>query len=182
MRFPHTNPIDDPTTLWALQNELLSLAESFLGPRNSSKKIYQPIFAGDFPCVRNTPDLGGAFVELSRAGECYWPTVVFEMAHETVHLLDPIVGNTNTLEEGIATAFSVKVQSSYGIDILPEKASYIRALLLCRKLPGDPLLAGKRARDIFGALSIITAYQLGQLFPSIEETVLDDLAKPFVRG
>ena len=121
-------------------------------------------------------------MELSRAGKYYWPTVVFEMAHETVHLLDPIVGNTNNLEEGVATAFSVEIQSSYGIDIQPEEASYIRALLLCRKLPVDPLMAGKRARERFGALSAIKANHLRQLFPSVEETVLDDLAKGFVRG
>ena len=182
MRLPDTNPINDPTTLWALQNELLSLAELYLGPRNPSKKIYQPIFAGAFPCIRNTPDLGGAFVELSRAGKFYWPTVVFEMAHETVHLLDPIVGSTNNLEEGVATAFSVEIQSSYGIDVRPEKASYTRALLLCRKLPLDPLLAGKRVRERFGALSTIKENQLGQIFPSVEQAVLVDLAKEFVRG
>ena len=60
-------------------------------------------------------NLDGAFAELSRASECYWPTVVFEMAHETVHLLNPVPGNANNLEEGVAVAFSLRVQPSYGI-------------------------------------------------------------------
>ena len=65
MQFPATNPIDDPTALWAVQLELLGHAETLLGPRDQSKKVYQPLFTDHGPNLRNTPDLDGAFVELS---------------------------------------------------------------------------------------------------------------------
>ena len=88
MQLPVTEPLNDPPGLWALQLELLDIAELLLGGRDQSKTIYQPQFASGIPCIRNTPNLDGAYVELSPNGRFYWPTVLFEMAHETVHLLD----------------------------------------------------------------------------------------------
>ena len=71
MRLPETKPRDDRSGLWSLQVELLSMAEAVLGPRDISKKIYQPKFTDEGPQLRNTPNIDGAFVELSRFGECY---------------------------------------------------------------------------------------------------------------
>ena len=106
MEFPATNPVDDPAALWPLQLRLLDAAESLLGARDLSKKVYQPQFTDHGPNLRKTPNLNGAFVELSRTAETDWAEAVFEMAHETVHLLNPVAGNTNNLEEGVAVAFS----------------------------------------------------------------------------
>ena len=89
MLLPQTSPRDDPATLWALQKNLLSIAKATLGVRDTSKKIYQSVFTDDGPHIRDTPELDGAFAELSRNGECYWPTVIYEMAHETVHPSQP---------------------------------------------------------------------------------------------
>ena len=114
MQFPTTNPVDDPLALWALQLELLGQAETLLGPKDQSKKVYQPQFTDHGPNLRNTPNRDGAFVELSRAAETDWAEAVFEMAHETVHLLNPVAGYTNNLEEGVAVAFSLHVQPSTG--------------------------------------------------------------------
>ena len=181
IQLPVTKPLDDPETLWALQVNLLSTAESMLGRRDQSKKIYQPQFSDDGPCIRNTPNLDGAFTELSRAGEFHWPTVVFEMAHETVHLLNPVPGNTNNLEEGVAVAFSLHVQPSFGVCVQPSIPSYICALQLARMLPGGPLQAAERVRNRFGALNSITVQDLLGLFPSVGEAVLGRLAERFKR-
>ena len=86
MKLPATNPRDDPSALWALQIELLSTAEAFLGPRDVSKKIYQPQFTGGVPCIRNTPELDGAFGELSRAAESYWPTALEVQSSYGIHV------------------------------------------------------------------------------------------------
>ena len=182
MQLPQTRPQDDPAVLWALQVELLSVAESLLGPRDVSKKICQPQFTDDGPQLRNTPNLDGAFVELSRGGEGYWPTVVFEMAHETVHLLNPIAGNTNNLEEGVAVKFSLYVQPSYGILIWPRTTSYLYALQLVGMLPGGPLEATKHLRDRVGALSDVTELHLGELFPNVDRVILNKLAERFIRN
>ena len=181
IRFPDTDPRGDPAALWTLQQEMLSLAESVLGPRNISKTVFQPQFDDNGPHIRNTPTLDGAFVELSRNGERYWPTVVYEMAHETVNLLDPIPGGANNLEEGIAVAFSLWVQPLYRIHMEPEMESYLYALELVKMLPGSPLEAGRRVRDHVGALSGCGERHLAELFPGVQRSVLTALATDFVR-
>ena len=165
-----------------MQLELLSMAESVLGPRDISKKIYQPKFTDEGPQLRNTPNFDGAFVELSRFGECYWPTVVYEMAHETVHLLDPIPGNSNNLEEGAAVAFSLDVQPSYGVSMRASIPSYRYALQLVRMIPGGPLEAANHVRRRYGALGSVTAQILEELFPNIDRAILSKLAEKFVRN
>ena len=182
MRLPATQPVNDPAGLWALQLELLAMAESLLGPRDASKKIYQPQFTGKGPQLRNTPDLNGAYVELSRNGQRYWPTAVFEMSHETVHLLNPIPGNTNNLEEGVAVVFSLYVQPSYGISIPVAMPSYLYARRLVQALPGNPLAAAARVRRQVASLSAATPQSLAELFPEVDGGVLDNLASGFVRG
>ncbi len=182
MPLPATQPVDDPAGLWALQLELLAMAESLLGPREASKKIYQPRFTDEGPQLRNTPDLDRAYAELSRNGQCYWPTVVFEMSHETVHLLNPIPCNTNNLEEGVAVAFSLHVQSPYGISIPVSMPSYLYALRLVQALPRGPLVTAARVRRQVGSLSAATPQCLVELFPEVDGGVLANLARWFVRS
>ena len=182
MNLPKTKPRDDPETLWALQVELLSMAEPLLGHRDMSKKVLPARFAHDGPRIRHTPNLDGAFVVMSRAGGGYWPTVIFEMAHETVHLLNPVVGNTNNLEEGVAVAFSLHVQPLYNVNIKPSIPSYLHAFRLTCKLPGGPLQSAKRIRDHIGALSEVTAQDLQKLFPSVDTVDCLTLAEQFSRG
>ena len=180
-RFPDTYPGDDPPALWTLQQELLSLAESVLGPRDISKTIFQPQFDDDGPQIRNTSTLDGAFVELSRNAEYYWPTAVYEMAHETVHLLDPVPGNTNNLEEGVAVAFSLWVQPIYGFHMETKMESYLYALKLVRMLHNNPLGAGKYIREHVGAISGCDERDLAELFPGVQRSVLTALASDFIR-
>ena len=179
MQLPEAKPRDDPSTLWALQVELMSVAQSILGPRDTSKQVYQPQFTDFGPCIRNTPDLDGAFAELSPAAGCSWPLAVFQMAHETVHLLNPIPGNTNNLEEGVAVAFSMHVQPSYGISVQPSSPSYDHVLQLASMLPRGPLEAARHLRDRVGALSKVTAQDLEELFPNVDRVVSNRLAERF---
>jgi len=179
VRFPATNPLDDPAALWAFQLELLTLAESLLGHRDQSRKVYQPQFTDHGPNLRNTPNLNGAFVELSRTAETDWAEAVFEMAHETVHLLNPVAGNTNNLEEGVAVAFSFHIQPAYGINVRPGTTAYDHAYGMACRLPGGPLAAGRRVRLEVGALSTATTETLCILFPELNRALAAELARPF---
>ena len=183
MQLPQTSPRNDPVALWAFQQNLLSIAEADLGARDASKKIYQPGFTDDGPHICNTPELDGAFAELSRNSECYWPTAIYEMAHETVHLLNPVPGNGNYLGEGVAVAFSVYVQTLFGLQPQPiGLASYQHALELVCRLPNGPLEAARQIRAAVGALSQVTAQHLEDLFPDVDRETLSNLAAPFVRN
>ncbi len=182
MQLPQTSPKSDSVALWALQQQLLSLAEAALGARDTSKKIFQPAFADDGPHIRNTPALDGAFAELSRKSECYWPTAVNEMAHETVHLLDPAPGIGNYLCEGVAVAFSVYAQTTLGLHPQPiGLPSYRRALDLVCRLPNGPLKAARLVRTNIGALRLVTTQHLEGLFPDVDRETLSTLSAPFVR-
>lgn len=179
MQFPAVNPVDDPVALWALQLELLGQAETLLGPRDQSKRVCQPQFTDCGPNLRNTPNRDGAFVELSRAAGTNWAETVFEMAHETVHLLNPVAGNTNNLEEGVAVAFSLHVQPAYGINVRPGTTAYDHAHDLVCWLPRGALAAGRRIRAEVGALSVTTPETLCKLFPELNRQVAVDLTRPF---
>ena len=179
LRLPQSMPCEDPAGLWTVQKVLLSSAQAHLGTRDESKMIYQPQFTEEGPMLRNTPALDGAYVELSRACENYWPTVMFELAHETVHLLNPIPGDTNYLEEGIAVYFSLRVAPSYNDYVRSSTGPYRDALELTETLPAGPLEAGKRVRDSVGALSNATVASMAALFPNVDELTLTRLTTIF---
>ncbi|UAY91503.1 hypothetical protein KSL88_18750 [Pectobacterium polaris] len=112
---PLSLPKDSPSDLWTLQCLLDRYAQNVFGPRNPQKKLYQPSFnskAEDQPHVINSKNEDGGWAQLSLNASSYWPTTVYELAHETVHLLDPRPAppygkGSNWLEEGIAVEFSL---------------------------------------------------------------------------
>ena len=170
-------PGEDPTGLWSVQLELLTLAEDILGPRDTSKVIYQPVFAD------GGPNLDGAFAELSRNAEGYWPTVVKELAHETVHLLNPKPGDGIWLSEGVAVAFSNYAQQQFKLE--PQrvkKPSYRRALELASELPPGPLAAGRRIREACGCLDNASQSILETLFPSVDQETFDGALSTISEG
>ncbi|WP_286786847.1 MULTISPECIES: hypothetical protein [unclassified Pseudomonas] len=179
MQLPTSIPERDPQSLWSLQSYLLELAESHFGKRDQSKKIYQPTFSVDGPYIYNTPSLDGAFVSLGNNSKSYWPTTLYEMAHETVHLLNPIVGYTNFLEEGAAVEFSIYAQEKFLLDTIktPENDLYYEALELVRALPGGCFSAAHSIRQEYGSLGSVSYEQLLTLFPSSEKATLLRLAE-----
>jgi len=177
-RLPSTVPEHDAHGIWALQQELITLAESLLGKRDHTKKIYQPAFQENGPRLEITLD--GAFVVLGRYSKVYWPTVICEMAHETVHLLNPILCPTNWLEEGVATEFSIYAQNVYSVPVQsPEFGPYFEALTMVRALPSGALAAANKVRKAVGALSAVSFQQLRTLFPSCDSAILRRLSEKF---
>jgi hypothetical protein len=176
---PSTIPEDDPAGLWWLQNLLLDWAEQLLGKREQSKKIYQPKFHENGPYLINTPSLDGAFAVLGPGSARYWPSVVYEMAHETVHLLNPIAGYTNYFEEGIAVEFSIFAQRMFGVLNIqkPVSGSYWEALELVRSLPDGTFHSAHRVREAYVSLGSVTFEQLLILFPENDPEKLRSLSE-----
>ncbi|MCW2482811.1 hypothetical protein, partial [Candidatus Symbiopectobacterium sp. NZEC135] len=108
-------PKDSPQELWNLQRQLDKYAQSIFGPRNSKKKLLAPEFnadAAEGPHVSNTIDLDGGYASLSTVASTSWYATVYELAHETIHLLDPrpappFAKGSNWFEEGIAVEFAL---------------------------------------------------------------------------
>ena len=101
-------PVDSPEVLWTLQNDFLDEAQSRLGDRRMDKKIYQPSWDADGPHICHASTKDGAFAKLSDCAKKNWKLAIYQLAHETVHLLDQHEGTvTNLLEEGLAVKFSL---------------------------------------------------------------------------
>jgi hypothetical protein len=172
---PPDFPKDNPAALWELQTLLLREAELMLGDRDLLKKIYQPQFDEFGPHIRNTPNLDGAFVELSENAKRFWPSAIYEMAHETVHLLNPVVGYTNWLEEGIAVDFSLHAQSVFSTAPVqsPALGAYKTALALVRSIPEGSFAIAKKVRATAGALSLATPDALTDLSPGMDRSLAE---------
>jgi hypothetical protein len=177
--FPSERPDGHAPCVWHVQQLLLQAVESLLGPREGRYTICQPRFltTDGQPHIWSNADQAGAYLSTASAG--YWPTLVYELAHETVHLLNPVVGSTNLLEEGVAVAFSVS-QSALLTDH-PQRPSptdkrYVTAHSLVEGLPGGAFPAGRLVRERFGALGRLTQPQLESLFPAVGASVLTKLA------
>lgn len=182
LTFPQERPEDSPAFLWSLQLQLLQEVEARLGTRDPDKKVYQPTFSDANPHIINTPSLDGAFAELSRNAAGFWPTAVYELAHETVHLLNPIAGNTIVLEEGMAETFAIEMAETLGGQIIvPSLESYAAACGAVKKLAGDVFGAGKKIRENCGALSRATPAELSLLFQEVDSALLDELSAQFQR-
>ncbi len=180
MRFPNNKPKEDPGALWSLQASLLAFAEDQLGPRDSTKKIYQPQFTDQGPMLRNTPKLDGAYAELSRGAENFWSTALFELAHETVHLLDPSVGNTNYFEEGIAVRFSLWLAPNHSAHVRESNSAYFDALRMVEQISESPIETAKLARERFGALNKVSGANLNELCPNADPDLLVKLVQEFI--
>jgi len=176
--FPTTRPDGSPVDLWRIQQEVLQVAEALLGARNRSKQICQPVFDGKGPYLVNTPNRDGAFAALSMGAAGYWPTTVYELAHETVHLLDPVEGATTWLEEGVAVAFAVHVAATYTSQgQTPSPGSpYAEALDLVHQFADPCFPAARHIRSNIGPLSSVSEGVLAAAFPQVSGVVLSRLA------
>lgn len=182
-KLPTGVPAEDAQALWTMQQWLLQEAQRLLWPANSGKILHRPVFTEQGPMVRNTVDMTGAYAELSFAARGFWPTVVFELAHETVHLLDPMPGNGNKLEEGVAVAFSIYAQKKYRVPVLQQPAAgfYFDALRLVRLLPGGVFPAARRVRRALGPLSAVRTRDLASLYPELDASVVRKLCRQMNR-
>ena len=180
MAFPTHRPEQDAPGVWAIQQNLLARAENLLGPRDGTKKVYQPVFKDGGPYLVNTPNCDGAFATLSMNAAGYWPTLVYELAHETVHLLNPIAGCTNWLEEGVAVVFSVEMSrtlTAHPMAPNSQSQGFREAMSLVQRLPTSVFQAARNVRNDFVSLSAATFEGLCRLFPTGDKQVLSRLAE-----
>ncbi len=182
LTFPPERPEHSPVMMWAVQQQLLQWAEVRLGSKDPMKAVYQPTFSDAGPRIINTPGLDGAFADLSFNAAGYWPTAVYELAHETVHLLDPISGSTIVLEEGVAETFALEMATLLGGEVFTSSLpSYVDACDAAKQLTCDIYGAARRVRETCGALSRASRPVLSLLFPDAAPALLEKLASEFER-
>jgi hypothetical protein len=174
-------PSQQPEKVWLLQQVLLCWAEQLMGPRSEDYRICRPTFAQGGSRLRFSVDLSAVWAELSPNAAGYWPTLVFELAHETIHLLNPIQGYTNVLEEGIATEFqSIVAPALSGVQIPIPLTSYLEAQADVWLLKVNAFEAGRLVRQRCEALGKATTAALCALFPMVGAEVAAKLASTCV--
>ncbi|MGV6809976.1 MAG: hypothetical protein ACWA5U_08880 [bacterium] len=112
---------------------------------------------------------------------------LFQLAHETIHLLSPVGGGhpTNVLEEGLAVYFSLFFVQQEGIDIKTDYisgANYRQAYELVKALYGaypqtDNII--RQIRKEKGRLSGLSVADLQHYFPNLDKDSATLLITPF---
>ena len=106
------------------KSDFIPKAERYFGPRNPNWTLggIRRNPWGNYPQLHLFPDSG--FVDIllsSRLDEGNLPSVLYELAHECVHLLDPHpVEESTNLCEGLACWFQVNVST----DMRPTELRY----------------------------------------------------------
>lgn len=193
IEFPNTRPEDDCEALEKLQNDLLDWAAELFGIRDTTWTPLPPMFGNrnphiHYPCPAS---LKLVMIKLGRRAREKWTKVLFQMAHETIHLLNPLhpeQGKANYLEEGVACAFSAFVQRRCGITgddfVRINLPAYKYAHALVKRLPAGDIAAPKRIRREMPTgtpFSSVTSKDLKRIFPSVDDDHADALTSTFCR-
>ncbi|EKY4874153.1 hypothetical protein QFY08_000035 [Vibrio alginolyticus] len=177
--FSSSDPFSSPAAMLDLQHFMIAEAESRLGERDKLKAIVQPTFQDNpeaKPCIMNRFTRDGAWAYLSVGSKVNWECAYFEIAHETVHLLDPVVGYTNYLEEGIAVFFAEEMQRVQGCILTNTDCPfYLRARWLVEQIPGNVFDTGRKIRNRCGSLGAAKSSDLMSLFPTLNQSISDEL-------
>ena len=127
--------------------QMLSQAESEFGERDGSFTLLGVEFGGEIPCIWFPGCKKNISVRLNISALGSEAQACFQLAHEVIHLLSPVTGGTNVLEEGLATYFSVLwVKRNLSVDMSPEPSSYANAMNLVVDLIGCNHMAIKNIR------------------------------------
>lgn len=176
---PHT-----PTwTLTTRLGEMLRKAEELFGKRDHS---YTPLgieFYGDIPMVWYPGNCKHIAIRLSLNAAFDSRRALYQLAHETVHLLSPTGGrNSINFEEGVATWFSNFYLEQIGfVGMIPLVDSYERVLQLVKPfLDKDPYLV-KRIREKQPSFHIMTVEDIRPEFSGLCEEKLEFLVTKFQR-
>jgi hypothetical protein len=183
--YPNSRPDSSPDELWNLQCKLDLYAQWLLGERSEHKRLDPPAFVVGGPNVRNLPGLDGGYAELGENAADNWLLTIYQLAHETVHLLDPrpappYAKGANWLEEGIAVEFSLLVSREIGDPAMKVNLDeYKKARQLVSRLGGDLFAKVKKIREKCGHISDATKEELIAVVPACPPHIAEKLVSPF---
>ncbi len=171
-------------TITSLLGIILKDAESLYGERDRSFNIL-----GIELCDRDQPMIWypGAWdgrkdviIQLTKDCETNINKAVFQVSHEVIHCLCPkIERQTNVLEEGLATLFSVYESNIHNTGYHPDSLPYVSAMGKVEELLRLDESIIKKARMTESDFSLMTKEMLLEFQPSIKDDLLEILLKPF---
>ena len=177
------------TYTWTLVSQfgsMISEVEELFGTRNHNYTILGVEFSGTIPHIwfpldiRYPHQCKRIAIQLGEPAMMDANLARFQLAHETVHLLDPVeAANASVLEEGLATYY----QLMYFRRIVPNcstvDAKYNAARELAAKLMAESPKAIKKLRAQGQTISTLTAQQLREECMGLTNEEATILARPF---
>jgi hypothetical protein len=170
----------------------LEKAEGLFGPRNKSFTLLGiEFYDGQNRVSYPNADRNQIVIQLSKESRGNHDQALFQLAHETVHVLAPVdVGTSTVLEEGLATYFSLTapdfVDPTYAqrseATLTGKFQAYRDALDDVRSLLSvDPTVIARirKANELFKSL---TARRLCNVAPHCSAEVADRLTHTFTMG
>jgi hypothetical protein len=165
---------------------MLSEAEELYGPRDMTwTPIGVEFFDSSVPHIWFPGNRNHVAVRLTLATLCDLNAALWQLAHETVHILGPVkVGNANNLEEGVATHFALNVScytDNSRVPLFRQNLGrpYHSALQDCEVLLQMDRGIIKEMRKKQSYLSRITAEDILDVLPSCNRALAERLASRF---
>ena len=161
--------------------EVITDLESWIGPRDSSFTILGVELVDGPPRIWFPGGSKDIVIQLS-AIHAENPTLAYwQLAHECVHLLSPVVaGDGSTLEEGLATDFAEHyARTRLGLAQVPQEAAYASAQSLVQRAEAHQPGFSRSVYATFGRLSKLAPSEVVNIAPSVPADVVDGLCAPF---
>jgi hypothetical protein len=160
---------------------MLEMAEQRFGLRDKSYTILGVEFRAGLSQIWFPGSRKSVIVQLDSSGMKDPNLPLFQLAHQCVHLLTPVLPvNTSVLEEGLATYFSKEYMAAHmGGVWLTGDQKYDRAEVLARKLLLFNVDAMKALRKLVSVISQATAQNILKICPSLSPQLAEQLVVPF---
>lgn len=167
-------------TLASRLGEMISDIEAQFGKRDRSWTILGIEFCDSGPKTWFPGDCGHIVIQLDLSAKEDPVQALFQLAHLSVHLLDPGVSSFATvLEQGLATHFSLQYIEQFNSNYTTSDTKYAAAARLTAQLLNINSIAIKELRSRGIKISQITASQLLAVCPKLPKSIALDLVTPF---
>jgi hypothetical protein len=170
-------------TLTSLLGSFLYELEQRYGQRNKEWTLLGIEFSGQIPMIWFPGNNGNVSIMLSESASVNPAQAIYQLAHESVHILSPSGGRIAlNVEEGMANAFAREISLRYGLAAHQPMDSYENASeLLANLLTTVHCEAICVLRTKKPQIHDWTPEFLQEELPSIKSDLAENLCKPFVR-
>lgn len=167
-------------TLASRLGEMISDIEAQFGKRDRSWTILGIEFCDSGPKIWFPGDSEQIIIQLGLSAKEDQVQALFQLAHLSVHLLDPDASSFATvLEQGLATHFSLQYIEQFNSNYTTSDTNYATAARLTAHLLDINPIAIKELRSRGIKISQITASQLLAVCPKLPKSIALDLVTPF---
>ncbi len=169
-------------TLTTLLGVFLREAESRYGPRDRAWTPLGIEFYGDIPHLWFPGNCGNVSIMLTDTARLDQRQAIFQLAHETVHLLAPTGGaHASVFEEGLATLFSHEMSPLHGGYNISTHALYLLAEAQARQFLAIDPDGVRKIRSVQPSFQEFTPEMICEFCPSVPISLAESLCQPFVR-